>query len=184
MNDAERHQTAKLGMWLFLSTEVMMFAGFIAAYIVLRAANPSMTADAAKLDRTLALVNTLVLITSSLLMALAVNAIREGHAGRMRLFLAGTVLLGFAFLAVKSFEYVAKFSHGITSRTSIFFSCYFTMTGLHGLHVVGGIVTMLILLALSRRFNAQRYVAVENAGLYWHFVDIVWIFLFPMLYLV
>lgn len=180
---SERHETAKLGMWLFLASEVMMFAGFIAAYVVLRSANPGMVADAATLNRTLATVNTFILITSSLTMALGVASIRSGDVDRLRLFLLLTVLLGASFLVIKAFEYGAKFAHGIYSWTSIFFTCYFTMTGLHGLHVLGGIVLLGILAVGSRRFSTDHHTPVELVGLYWHFVDVVWIFLFPMLYL-
>ncbi len=178
-----RHRTLKLGMWLFLASEVMMFGGFLASYILFRVATPSMAADQAKLDDILAMVNTFVLIGSSLTMALAVKAGEEGDAGRIRKFLGLTLLLSCAFLGIKGYEYAAKFHHGIYSSTSIFFTCYFTLTGLHGVHVVGGMLAIAIMMAKADSFTPGNYGALESTGLYWHFVDIVWIFLFPMLYL-
>jgi cytochrome c oxidase subunit 3 len=178
-----RHRTLKLGMWLFLASEVMMFGGFLASYILFRVATPSMAADQAKLDTTLAMLNTFVLIGSSLTMALAVQAGGEGDASRVRRFLGITLLLALAFLVIKSFEYGAKFSHGITSMSSIFFTCYFTLTGLHAVHVIGGMIALAVMFVRAGSFTPENHGALESAGLYWHFVDVVWIFLFPMLYL-
>jgi cytochrome c oxidase subunit 3 len=178
-----RHQTLKLGMWLFLASEVMMFGGFLASYVLFRVATPSMAGDQAKLDRILAMVNTFVLIGSSLTMALAVKAGQEGSARGIRKHLGLTLLLGLGFLAIKGFEYSAKFHHGIYSTSSIFFTCYFALTGLHGVHVVGGMLAIAVMMLKADRFTPRNHGALESTGLYWHFVDVVWIFLFPMLYL-
>jgi cytochrome c oxidase subunit III len=178
-----RHQALKLGMWLFLASEVMMFGGFLASYLLFRVATPSMAEDQAKLDRILAMVNTFVLIGSSLTMALAVKAGEEGNARAIRKFLGLTLALACAFLAIKGIEYNAKFHHGIYSTSSIFFTCYFTLTGLHGVHVVGGMIAILVMFCRADAFKPGNYGALESTGLYWHFVDVVWIFLFPLLYL-
>ncbi len=178
-----RAKTLRLGMWLFLASEVMMFGGFLASYIIFRTSTPSMLQDQAKLDRTLATINTLVLIASSFTMALAVEAAEQRNARKLRGFLLLTILLGVTFLGIKGAEYAAKFHHGIGSWSSLFFSCYFTLTGLHGVHVVAGLVLMAVMLARAEKVVAAKSAAVESAGLYWHFVDVVWIFLFPILYL-
>jgi heme/copper-type cytochrome/quinol oxidase subunit 3 len=178
-----RARVLRLGMWLFLASEVMMFGGFLASYIIFRTANPAMALDQAHLDRTLATVNTLILIGSSFTMALAVEAAEQRQVRKLRGFLLLTILLGVTFLGIKGVEYAGKFHHGIASWTSLFFSCYFTMTGLHGVHVIGGLVVMGILAARAERLVDAGSAAVESAGLYWHFVDVVWIFLFPILYL-
>lgn len=188
--DAGTHETAagrgellKLGMWLFLATEVMMFGGFIAAYVLFRASRPEMSADAAHLSPAGATLNTLVLLTSSLTMALGVRAAKASEERATRGWLAATMLLGAAFLGVKAVEYAGKLSAGWTPWTSIFFSCYYTLTGLHALHVVGGILLLAWVAARLPRWAATGGAVVETSGLYWHFVDVVWIFLFPLLYL-
>ena len=117
-------------------------------------------------------------------MAMAVGAMRRGNRTWVKLFLALTILLGLTFLGVKSVEYSQKFHHHYTPHTNLFFSFYFIMTGLHGLHVFVGVVLLSIVLrAVSKNSKRMDAIAVENAGLYWHFVDVVWIFLFPLLYL-
>ncbi|MBI4565664.1 MAG: cytochrome c oxidase subunit 3 [Planctomycetes bacterium] len=180
----EAFERARLGMWLFLASEVMFFAGFIGAYVVLRMANPHLAVAGQKeLNWVLAALNTAVLICSSLTMVLGVNAISKGDRAKCRNMVLLTALLGSAFLVVKFFEYSGKFAHGIYPNTSTFFSCYFLMTGFHGLHVLGGIIALLLLLLGIKHYGPERYTKVENVGLYWHFVDIVWIFLFPIVYL-
>ncbi|MBI2931722.1 MAG: cytochrome c oxidase subunit 3 family protein [Planctomycetes bacterium] len=180
---AQLHR-GKFAMWLFLASEVMFFTGFIGAFIALYNATPTAASDARQLNANVALVNTIVLITSSLTMALAVAASKRGNRSRVRLFLVVTILLGATFLVIKAFEYKAKLEHGITPGTSTFFSAYYLLTGFHGLHVLGGIVALLWLAAISGRFTREYNVPVEVTGLYWHFVDVVWIFLFPVLYLI
>ena len=175
----------KLGMWIFLASEIMLFSGFIGSFVNLRAANLTiMNESAALLNRPLGALNTFVLITSSLTMAMAVGAMNRGNRRWVQLFLALTILLALTFLGVKSVEYSEKFHHHYLPHTNLFFSFYFIMTGLHGLHVVVGVVLLSVfLVGVSRNSPKMDSVAVENAGLYWHFVDVVWIFLFPLLYL-
>ena len=180
----EKFERARFGMWLFLASEIMFFSGFIGAYIVLRMANPHL-ADLGQqvLSWQLAGVNTAVLIVSSLTMVLAVNAISKGNRGRCEDMIMLTAVLGTVFLVIKGFEYAAKFEHGIGPNTSTFWSAYFLMTGFHGLHVLGGIIALVFLLFYTKNYGPDRYTKVENVALYWHFVDLVWIFLFPIVYL-
>lgn len=175
----------KLGMWIFLASEVMLFAGLIGSFVNLRAANlVTMTESAFLLNRPLGATNTFVLITSSLTMALAVGSINRGLRSQTKLFLGITILLGCCFLGIKAIEYSEKFSHHYTPHTDLFFSFYFIMTGIHAFHVFVGVVLLSIVLwKVSVRSPRMDAIAVENAGLYWHFVDVVWIFLFPLLYL-
>jgi heme/copper-type cytochrome/quinol oxidase subunit 3 len=175
----------KLGMWIFLSSEVMLFAGFIGSFVNLRAANlVAMTESAALLNRPLGALNTFILITSSFTMAMAVGAMHEDRRGKVKAFLLLTILLGLGFVGVKTVEYGQKFAHHYTPHTDLFFSFYFIMTGLHALHVIVGVFLMLWLLAaVATHRRGVDDVVVENVGLYWHFVDVVWIFLFPLLYL-
>ena len=185
--DAHQPTSGKVGIWIFLASEIMFFAGLIGSYIVLRVANPDVfTEGHHHLNIKMAAVNTIILICSSLTMALAVKAAQHGNSAGVRNFLLLTAALGTAFCAVKYFEYTAKFDHHIYPSTSIFFSCYFTMTGVHVVHVIGGILPMFFmgLLAGGGRFCKPGNTTVELVGLYWHFVDVVWIFLFPMLYLI
>ena len=176
----------KLGLWLFLASEVMFFTGLIAAYIVLRISHPAWPGPAGHLSVPIGTLNTFILICSSMTMVLAYAAVQEGRQDKASGYLLWTILLGCAFLVIKGFEYSKKFEHGIYPSTNVFWSCYFTLTGFHGLHVLGGIITNIWVLSLAWRGRLVReksYVP-ELAGLYWHFVDIVWIFLFPLLYLI
>lgn len=196
---AQQHEAATLGMWLFLGTEVLFFGGLFTAYMLYRVWYPETFGAASRtLDITLGTVNTLVLITSSLTMALAVHAAAEDRRRTVMLFLAVTMLLGAAFLGIKGVEYYEKFAEhhvpgagfhfegAAPERANLFFSLYFAMTGLHALHmIIGlGILTVMLAMAWRRRFSARWHTPIEISGLYWHFVDIVWIFLFPLLYLV
>mgnify|MGYP001558199890 FL=1 len=175
----------KLGMWVFLASEVMFFTGLIGAYLVLRLGHPAWPGSEGHLNVWIGTANTLVLICSSTTIVLALAAAGRGALGAARGWLLATVGLGSLFLVIKGFEYAAKFSHHILPSTNVFWSCYFVLTGFHALHVLGGIVFNLWVLAYarSRAAFAARGRRLEYAGLYWHFVDIVWIFLFPMLYL-
>jgi cytochrome c oxidase subunit III len=177
----------KLGMWIFLASEIMFFSGFFGAFIVLRNLNIEVfTASAHMLDKTVATVNTAVLITSSLTMALAHLALERGDQSKFRLFLIITIVCAFGFLGIKSYEYATKFSHDIYPWTNTFFATYFTMTGFHAIHVIGGIIPMIWMLGKSmvKEYPQEMHHRVETLGLYWHFVDLVWIFLFPTLYLI
>jgi cytochrome c oxidase subunit 3 len=142
--------------------------------------------DYRHLDRVLGAVNTVVLITSSLTVALAVAAIRNGKQRAMKFFLSMTILLAGVFMVIKYFEWTEKFAHGLHPGTDIFFSLYFTMTGLHGLHVLGGMAILgwMLVLAARGKFTESYNTPVELTGLYWHFVDLVWIYLFPLFYLI
>jgi cytochrome c oxidase subunit III len=195
----QQHEAAMLGMWLFLATEVLFFGGLFTAYMLYRVWYPETFGAASRtLDITLGTVNTMVLITSSLTMALAVHAAAEDDRGKLMMFLVLTMLLGTVFLGIKGVEYYHKFEeHHIPGfgfhfegaapeRANLFFSLYFAMTGLHALHMIIGLVLMTVMLVMAKlgRFTARWHTPVEISGLYWHFVDIIWIFLFPLLYLV
>jgi len=180
-------ESAKLGVWTFLATEVLLFGALFTAYAVFRAKYPEMFhAEHEKLDRVLGAVNTVVLITSSLLVVFGVDAIRRGKARLFEACFGATILLAAVFLCVKYAEYTAKFHHGIYPRTNLFFSIYFMLTGLHGIHVLlgMGVLSYVILLSRRGRLSASYYTPAEMSGLYWHFVDLVWIYLFPLLYLI
>jgi len=180
-----RLPTGKVGIWIFLAGEIMIFGGLISCYILLRIANGGWAADAAHVNWQIGTLNTLVLLTSSLTMILALAAVRAGNRDGVKLYLASTVALGLLFLLVKAYEYLAHFREGFTPLTGTFWSFYYLMTGLHALHVTGGIVVNLVLLIMAIRGTlwARADRRMEYAGIYWHFVDVVWIFLFPLLYL-
>lgn len=178
----------KLGMWLFLASEVMLFGALFSSYILLRVGAETWPHGAeAGLSIPLATLNTLVLIASSVTMVMSWASLKLNEFGKFRLYLGLTILLAVVFLVVKGFEYEAKFHHHMYPATSTFYAIYFTLTGLHGLHVIGGIlVNSYLLIPGSRlwRREPDRFTnRIEYAGLYWHFVDLVWIFLFPVLYL-
>ena len=176
----------KLGMWLFLASEVMFFTGLISAYLILRIGHPQWPGPEGHLSVPLGTMNTLFLIGSSVTIVLALAASHRHAIQAVRGWLLITILLGSLFLIIKGTEYSAKFSHHIIPSTNIFWACYYVLTGFHGLHVLGGIIFNLVVLAWT--FNEEAWKAnhrrLEFAGLYWHFVDIVWIFLFPLLYLI
>jgi cytochrome c oxidase subunit 3 len=195
----QQAEATTLGMWVFLVTEVLFFGGLFMVYTVYRNWYPDAFAAAShSLDITLGTINTAVLITSSLTMALAVHAAQLGQRKLLMLFLLATMALGAVFLGIKSVEYYQKFvEHHVPGagfnfeepqyavHAQIFFSLYFVMTGLHALHmIIGfGIMTFMLWWAWRGTITAEYYSPIEIAGLYWHFVDIVWIFLFPLLYL-
>ncbi len=195
----QQHEAASLGMWVFLVTEVMFFGGVFTAYVVYRALFPEGFGHASNhLDVRLGTTNTAVLIGSSLTMALAVHAAQLGRRRGLLLGLACTMVLGSTFLVIKAYEYAHKFHEGLVPgplftytgpdrrQTELFLSLYFAMTGLHALHMVIGLgmLTWLVREGRRGRFGPHYYTPVELGGLYWHFVDIVWIFLFPLLYLI
>jgi cytochrome c oxidase subunit III len=198
--DLEQQQEAStLGMWLFLVTEVMFFGGLILTYTLYRVWYPAAWAlGSEELNIYLGGFNTIVLIASSLTMALAVRAAQTGEQRPTFVWLLVTMTLGLTFLVVKFFEYKEKFElnhvpgpnfqfEGAESpHVQIFFSLYFALTGVHALHMVIGfcLLSVIATMAYRRRFTPEWYTPVELSGLYWHFVDIVWIFLFPLLYLV
>lgn len=186
-------------MWAFLITEILFFGGMFMAYILYRAKFGDAFASAsAHLDWRLGGVNTAVLIISSLTMALAVYYSQMGDRKKLMLFVVLTMILGATFLGIKAWEYYTKFrdnlipgfdfvwkGHGDPKHVEMFYFIYFAMTGIHALHmVIGlGIMTVIFIMARRGRFTPEYHSPVEISGLYWHFVDIVWIFLFPLLYL-
>jgi heme/copper-type cytochrome/quinol oxidase subunit 3 len=176
----------KLGMWVFLASEVMLFGSFISSYVILRTGSDFFMVPAKEmLGVPLAALNTFVLITSSVTMVLALDAIEKGNTKALIRYLAATLFLAFCFLGIKAYEYPHKWHQGITLSSGLFGSFYFTLTGLHALHVIGGIVYISYLLrrAVQRRYSSENHARVEYAGLYWHFVDLVWVILFPIFYL-
>lgn len=187
LDPAVAYSSSKLGMWLFLGTEVLLFGGLFAAYVLFRAKFPEMFFDQhLKLDLTLGTVNTVILIFSSFTMALAVWAAQQGNRKRIVLFMLITIVCGLIFGVNKYFEYSAKLADGIYPSTNLFFGLYYTMTGLHMLHVIVGIgiLSVIAYLAHKGRYSKNYYGPVEIGGLYWHLVDLIWIYLFPLLYII
>ncbi len=178
---------SKLGVWCFLASEVMLFGGLFSAYILLRIGATEWPHGSTILNVPLATLNTMILIVSSVTMVMSWASLALKNFSKYRFYMAITILLGIAFLVVKSFEYAHKFEHHHYPSTNNFYGIYFTLTGLHGLHVIGGIFLNLYLLLPGSKLwktNPEQFMGrVEAAGLYWHFVDLVWIFLFPTLYL-
>jgi heme/copper-type cytochrome/quinol oxidase subunit 3 len=177
----------KIGIWLFLASEVMLFGALFASYILLRVGAPTWPEGSEILNVPLATVNTVVLISSSVTMVMAWASLMRKDFGKFRLYMGGTVAFGLVFLVIKYIEYTAKFEHHLYPSTSTFLAIYFTLTGLHGLHVLGGMAVNAYFLfpgAKMWKTAPQQFTnRVETAGLFWHFVDLVWIFLFPVLYL-
>jgi heme/copper-type cytochrome/quinol oxidase subunit 3 len=177
----------KIAIWLFLASEVMLFGSLFASYIMLRVGATEWPHGSHYLNVPLAAVNTVNLISSSITMVLAWASLVRKDFGKFRLYMGITILCGLVFMAIKYVEYTAKFEHGYFPATNTFLAIYFTMTGLHGLHVVLGMSVNAWLWgpgsALWKTDPAHFTNRVENAGLFWHLVDLVWIFLFPVLYL-
>ncbi len=177
---------AKLGTWTFLASEIMLFGGLISAYVILRSGSAYMAIPPrSMMGVPLATFNTFALITSSVTMVLALAAIEEGNVRKFARYIAATIGGGCIFLSVKAYEYHHKWEEGITLSSNLFGSFYYTLTGLHVLHVTGGIVLMVWVLVTGLRgaYTPASHERVEAAGLYWHFVDLVWVILFPILYL-
>ena len=199
-DSAQQLESSTLGMWVFLLTEIMFFGGMFGSYTVYRNLYPAAFASTSHfMNVTLGGINTSVLIGSSLTMALAVRAAQLGAKKALIIFLILTLILGSVFLGIKYLEYHEKWvDHHIPGpgfryaepqffhQAQILFFLYFAMTGMHAMHMIVGVglLTTLIVMAARNRFNAEWYTPVEMIGLYWHFVDIVWIFLFPLLYLI
>lgn len=192
-------ETNVFGMWIFLAGEIMFFGALFAAYIIYRLMYPEVFAASSRhLDALIGSINTAILLTSSFTMALAVNAAQSGKRRSLVTFLLATLFLGAIFVGLKVYDYLHIIEEGLFPALSIidqsgsshperlFFSLYFTMTGLHALHMLIGILLLAILAFMAWRglFTPKNYVPVELVGLFWHFVDVVWIFLFPLLYLI
>ncbi len=195
----DEFEACKQGMWLFLVTEVLMFGGLFVAYGIFRGLYPDMFFEAHKLLAVkMGAINTVVLITSSLTMVLAVSSTQKGRRDQAIIYLVLTFLLACCFLVVKYFEYSHKFHDGLLPggfftntelkhpKTPLFFSLYFMMTGLHMIHVIlgMGVIAWVLRRTIKGEFSPHFYTPVELVGFYWHFVDLVWIYLFPLLYLV
>ena len=184
--------SGKFGIWLFLASEVMLFGGLFSAYVLLRVGAPEGTWPSGHAETHLSvnigMLNTIILIISSVTMVMAWAALKMKSISQARAWLAATLVLAVAFLVIKIFfEYIPKFEHGYVPAKSTFYAIYFTLTGLHGLHIVGGIVVIGYFLlpgSAMWKTDPEHYTnRIECTGLYWHFVDLVWIFLFPTLYL-
>jgi cytochrome c oxidase subunit III len=175
----------KLGIWLFLASEVMLFGALFSTYIILRTGAPEWPHG--ELNILLGAVNTVILISSSVTMVMAWATLKLKDWAKHRLYLIATFVLAGVFLVNKYFEYKDHFDKGETPAHSTFTAIYFTLTGLHGLHILGGMIVMLYLLGPGAKLwkkNPDQFAnRIETTGLYWHFVDLVWIFLFPVLYL-
>lgn len=184
-------------MWLFLSTEILLFGGLFLLYSMYRFKNPAdFHAGSLALSRLFGTANTVILITSSLTAALSILSLRDHDTRRARAFLLATIGFGVAFLVVKAFEWAAKFDHGLYPGAAIllerpkgeilYFGLYYAMTGLHAIHVIAGIgVLSTVYFWIGRgKVTWERPVLLENAGLFWHLVDVIWIFLFPLFYLI
>ena len=201
--EAQQKNASTLGMWIFLITEIMFFGGMFAVYTIYRSWYPDVYAIASSsLNEIIGALNTGVLLLSSFTMVMAVRAAQLGQQRAIVMFLILTLLFGGIFLGVKAYEWNEKFEEhhipgqaafhldgvlpGDQGHAQLFFSIYFAMTGLHALHMVIGVALLLTLIVQARkgRFSASYYTPVDVAGLYWHFVDIIWIFLFPLLYLI
>jgi len=196
---AQQAEAAKLGTWLFLLTEILLFGGLFCAYAIFRSWYPEMFWEAHKqLDITLGAVNTVVLISSSVTMALAIRSMQLNRYKQTLWFLVITLACAATFLVIKYFEYSHKFHLGQLpgkyytftglegNNPHVFFSIYFMMTGLHGFHVIGGmgLITWMMVKTVKGRLSSDYYTPLEMTGLYWHLVDLIWIFLFPLLYLI
>lgn len=195
----QQRESAKLGMWVFLLTEILLFGGMFVAYAVYRSWYPETFINAHHhLNVRMGTINTLVLILSSLTMALSIREIQLNRKKTCALLLFITVALAGVFLGIKYFEYMHKIHEGLLpgsfysyqgiegSNPHVFFSIYFIMTGIHAFHIIigMGILTWVLIKTLRNHFSADYYTHVELVGLYWHLVDLIWIFLFPLLYLI
>ncbi len=188
---------ARIGMWLFLFTELILFGGLFLLYAVYRYLHPQEFHEAAKeLNVALGAANTLILLTSSFTMVMSISYIGEGEKKKSMAALGLTIGLGVAFLVNKYFEWTAKFHHGLYPNSAelaarspgdnLFYGLYYSMTGLHGLHVVVGVVLLSVVLVyiVQDKVTPDNFVLLDNSGLYWHLVDIIWIYLFPLFYLI
>ncbi|MDJ0835101.1 MAG: cytochrome c oxidase subunit 3 family protein [Acidobacteriota bacterium] len=182
----EEYENFKLGMWIFLATEVLLFGGIFAGLFIFKYNWPEVfRLGSQALDWKLGSVNTVILLCSSYTMAMAVDGAQRGKNKQLKLNLLLTLLFAFGFLVVKYFEWSSKFSYGYFPGSDLFFSVYFMSTGLHLLHVLIGMsfIGLVYFRARQERYHEENFGGVEVCGLYWHLVDLIWIFLFPLLYL-
>ena len=199
VDSEQQFDSAKLGMWIFIATEILFFGGLFAAYIIYRVWYPELfTMASVELNSLWGGVNTVVLIGSSLTVAMAIKSAQLNQKRNIAINLGITITLACIFMVIKYFEWTHKFHLGIFPgkfyvfegiahpKANVFFSLYYLMTGLHGIHVLIGIGLMIWLLkrSLNGDFGSEYYTPIEITGLYWHLVDIIWIFLFPLFYLI
>ncbi|MGE5299480.1 MAG: cytochrome c oxidase subunit 3 family protein [Acidobacteriota bacterium] len=188
---------AKYGMWLFLFTEILFFGGMFLLYSVYRSKYPvEFHASAAEENLLLGSINTAILLTSSLFIAVAISAVKKGNYRLSVILQAATILMGIAFLGIKAVEWSEKIARGIYPNSPVldkmsmgeilFFGLYYVMTGIHGIHVLIGVcvIAFMVYFTLTGNITRENFSKIENTGLYWHFVDIVWIYLFPLFYLI
>ena len=178
----------KLGIWLFLASEFMLFGALFSSYILMRIGAPSWPSGGSILNIPLGAMNTTILAFSSVTMILSWTALREKNFGKFKLSLGLTILCALVFLSVKAYEYHTKFEHHLWPKVNNFMGIYFTLTGLHALHILGGLIVNVYNWGPGSRLwtkEPERFTnRIEVSGLYWHFVDLVWLFLFPVLYLI
>ena len=197
MDTHQDYTGSKIGMWLFLLSELILFGGLFLLYSSYRYKNPfDFHLAAWELNRVLGTINTLILITSSLTIALSILFVQKGDRRLSGLLLLATIFLGLLFLGIKYVEWTAKIEHGLYPNSPrllgrskgevLFYGLYYSMTGLHGLHVLVGLFVLsgMLILMMKGKINENRFIPLENTGLYWHLVDIIWIFLFPLFYLI
>lgn len=191
-------EASKIGMWLFIFTELLLFGGLFIVYSVYRFLNPeAFHLAAGELDTTIGAINTVILLISSMTIAMATTSLQKKNKKLTLALSTVTIILGIVFLVNKYFEWGLKFSHGIWPGSEhmietmsqgeiLFFGLYFIMTGLHGLHIIIGLIIIIVALVRVSKgtVNENRAAMLENAGLYWHLVDLIWIFLFPLFYLI
>jgi cytochrome c oxidase subunit 3 len=178
---------AKVGMWLFLASDALTFAGLLASYGAMRVGSMDWPIPSSILNIPLTAVNTFILICSSVTMVKALSAVRHGDLRGLQKYLLGTILGGATFVSIQAVEWTRLITHdGLSLRKDLFSATFFAITGFHGLHVTCGVIYLLVILAQARKgiYTAQNYQRVEVAGLYWHFVDLVWILVFTFVYLV
>jgi cytochrome c oxidase subunit 3 len=196
-NRDDAHAGGRVGIWLFIATEIILFGGLFLLYSMYRLKNPvDFHHGSMDLNRVLGTLNTVILITSSLFVALAIASLQKGKKIQSALFTGATIGCAFGFLIVKAFEWTAKFHHGLypnakvllslSKGQNLFFGLYYMMTGLHGVHVLVGIGVLSVMLVrvLRGSITSDNPTYLVNSGLYWHLVDIIWIFLFPLFYLI
>lgn len=196
--DMYDEESSKIGMWLFIFTELLLFGALFVVYAVYRYKNPTAFHLAAEeLNTTIGTINTVILLVSSMTIAMSTTALRKGHKKVAIALVTVTFIIGFAFLVNKYFEWGIKFSHGIWPGSEqmlnemsqgeiLFFGLYFVMTGLHALHIIVGMVIMVFAIRglMRNKVKIERPSLLDNCGLYWHLVDLIWIFLFPLFYLI
>ncbi len=183
----EKAGKEKIGMWVFLTSEILIFGSLIAAYVFVRLGSSSWPVASQTHDVILGMINTIILLTSSLSMVLALYSIKTGNAKGLKIGLSGAMVLGVAFLVIKlGFEWPQLIRNGFTINSGLPGSTYYVLTGVHAVHLSAGLVAVgyLLIRAFNGGFNSAKNSGVENVGLYWHFVDIVWMFLFPLFYLI